>query len=239
MPFVFFFKAYIDSPNILLPTSYIIFAAGLSSVVIGIWRLYVRYLDHQIAMLYPQLMRYELGLNSIPNEGTTCYLLSQLEDKIPDLSKLSSEEKISIVKVLVDRKRVGKRGHKWIDIGVLIVLIIFIILLVLNIINLCLIHSDIPVLSKLIDGWAKFKITETVKNLPQIVKLLQDPSFPIFLLNVVGSLLIWVGLIFYSIACLKYQKEPDKKTVYNILSENNTSYRIARILALLEKPKSS
>jgi hypothetical protein len=77
-------------------------ASGLSSLPVGVWRLYVRIVDHDVACLYPKIIQCEEDLNIPIN-------LSEL----PKLRKIysSAEE----VRRKVEERQIGHRKHLYFD----------------------------------------------------------------------------------------------------------------------------
>jgi hypothetical protein len=120
-------RAYIESFS--TPSnqgfSYLAVAAGLSSIMLGLWRLYTRYIYNRIAGLYPDLLLYEKILGIEPDHGTTAYLVGT----IPRLRRLLSGERLNpnqkgeAISYLVAEKRMGRLSHIIIDIIVLGIII--------------------------------------------------------------------------------------------------------------------
>lgn len=124
----FFLKSYTESPRVEAQLSYIAAAAALSAISVGLWRLYTHYLDHQIAGLYPDLILYEESLSVPPSHGTLGYL----KKNVPGLADVFSEKSLNAKKQsetvsgLVEKKRIGHRGHLWLDLFALgIIFIMF------------------------------------------------------------------------------------------------------------------
>jgi len=105
--------------------SYLAVATGLSSLVLGLWRLHTRYLYNRIAGLYPDLMLCEKILGIEPDRGTAAYLVST----IPRLRRLLSGEELNLrqkgeaISYLVAEKSMGRLSHIVIDIIVLGIII--------------------------------------------------------------------------------------------------------------------
>ena len=123
----YFLKSYIDSltvPSEAQPL-YIVLAAALSAITLGMWRLYTHYIDHHIAGLYPDFLLYE-GMLSVPSDhGTSGYLIRAVPgvDLILLDNDLTSKQKSEGISTLVKLKRIGGRGHLAIDFFTLIVII--------------------------------------------------------------------------------------------------------------------
>jgi hypothetical protein len=106
--------------------SYLAVATGLSSLVLGLWRLHTRYLYNRIAGLYPDLMLCEKILGIEPDRGTAAYLVSV----IPRLRRMLSGEELNprqkgeAISYLVAEKSMGRLSHLVIDIIVLGLIII-------------------------------------------------------------------------------------------------------------------
>lgn len=130
----YFLKAYVESfstsPN--QGFSYLAVAAGLSSLVLGLWRVFSRYTYDRIAGLYPDLLVCEQSLGIESNQGTAGYL----RRAIPRLSRILSGEELNpnqkseAVSFLVRKKSMGRLSHIVIDITVLAVIAGMFVLLV-------------------------------------------------------------------------------------------------------------
>jgi hypothetical protein len=74
----------------------------------------VRYIDHQIARIYPEMMYYEQVLGVGGDTGIQKYFRSQ-----PPISEASTqllpEQKQELVAQSVKDRRIGRRGHEVID----------------------------------------------------------------------------------------------------------------------------
>ena len=123
----YFLKAYVESfstsPN--QGYSYLAVAAGLSSLILGLWRVFGRYTYDRIAGLYPDLLVCEQSQGVESNQGTAGYL----RRTIPRLSRILSGEELSpkqkseAMSFLVRKKSMGRFSHIVIDIIVLAVII--------------------------------------------------------------------------------------------------------------------
>lgn len=94
--------------------------SAISAVTLGLWRLYTRYLDNQIAHLYSEILYYEVMLSTPHNSGVSGYLCRHvpfIESIIT--SKLEPLKKAEAIESLAKAKRIGNRGHALIDLGVL------------------------------------------------------------------------------------------------------------------------
>ena len=120
----YFLKSYFDSlavPGKAQP-SYIVIAAALSAILLGLWRLYTRYIDNHIAGLYPDFLLYE-GTLSVPSDhGTSGYLIRAIP-RVKPILELTPEQKLKGIKILVESKRIGRRGHLAIDVCVFFILL--------------------------------------------------------------------------------------------------------------------
>jgi hypothetical protein len=123
----YFLKGYVESfsTNPSDAFSYLAVAAGLSSLILGLWRVLTRHTYDRIAGLYPDLLVCEQSLEVEPNQGTAGYL----RRTIPRLSRILSGEELNpnqkseAVSFLVRKKSMGRRSHIVIDIIVLAVII--------------------------------------------------------------------------------------------------------------------
>ena len=123
----YFLKAYVESfstsPN--QGFSYLALAAGLSSLILGLWRVFSRYTYDRIAGLYPDLFVFEQSLGIESNQGTAGYLTRT----IPRLSRILSGEELSpyqkseAISFLVRKKSMARLSYIVIDIIVLAAII--------------------------------------------------------------------------------------------------------------------
>jgi len=130
----YFLKAYVESfstsPNQAF--SYLAVAAGLSSLILGLWRVFTRYTYDRIAGLYPDLLICEQSLGVESHQGTAGYL----RRTIPRLSRILSGEELNpnqkseAVSFLVRKKSMGRLSHIVIDIIVLAIIVAMFVLCV-------------------------------------------------------------------------------------------------------------
>lgn len=91
----------------------VIIGSVVSAITIGLWRLYVQYLDNQITSLYPEIVLYEAMLPPIPRlTGIRAHLVFNC----PNLrnvfeANLAPEQQAQVVENLVNRRLIGYRGH--------------------------------------------------------------------------------------------------------------------------------
>ncbi|MFC1907892.1 hypothetical protein ACFLWT_00710, partial [Chloroflexota bacterium] len=122
----FFLKGFFDHSSLINPAtsnvenqpfafSYITLAAGLTCIVIALWRWYARYLDDCLSNLYPEIMLYERVLGVSSDAGVERYLSKNKELK-EVFSTLSREKREKLVDQLVKDRHVGRRGHLPFDI---------------------------------------------------------------------------------------------------------------------------
>jgi len=73
----YFLKSYVDSltGQSQVQPLYILVAAALSSILLGLSRLFTHWLDDNIAELYPDFLLYESRLAVPPDRGTSGYLI--------------------------------------------------------------------------------------------------------------------------------------------------------------------
>ncbi len=123
----YFLKGYVESFS-TSPSeafSYLAVAAGLSCIILGLWRVFTRHTYDRIAGLYPDLLLCEQSLGVEPKQGTAGYL----RRTIPRLSRillgeeLNPNQKSEAVSFLVSKKSMGRRSHIVIDIIVLAVIV--------------------------------------------------------------------------------------------------------------------
>jgi hypothetical protein len=119
----YFLKAYVDSlstsPN--QGFSYLAVAAGLSSLILGLWRVFTRHTYDHIAGLYPDLLTFELTLGVESNQGTAGYLKRTIPrlNRILSGEQLSPNQKRSAISYLNSKKSMGRFSHIVIDLIVI------------------------------------------------------------------------------------------------------------------------
>lgn len=123
----YFVKAYIDSLSGTAAGQplYIGVASSLSSILLMLWRFYTRYIDSNIAGLYPDFLLCE-GILSVPiAHGIGGYLMRAVPAVSPILldKGLTPEEKQEGIAKLVKSKRIGRRGHLWFDVCTLFLIL--------------------------------------------------------------------------------------------------------------------
>jgi hypothetical protein len=122
----YFLKAYVESFS-TSPSqgfSYLAVAAGLSSLILGLWRVFTSHTYDRIAGLYPDLLLCEQSLGVETNQGTAGYLRRTIPrlGRILSGEELNSNQKSEAVSFLVREKSMGRLSHIVIDITVLAVL---------------------------------------------------------------------------------------------------------------------
>ena len=123
----YFLKAYVESlaSNPSQGFSYLAVAAGLSSLILGLWRVFTSHTYGGIAGLYPDLLLCEQSLVVETNQGTAGYL----SRTIPRLSRILSGEELNpnqkseAVSFLVRKKSMGRLSQIVINITVLTVIV--------------------------------------------------------------------------------------------------------------------
>ena len=123
----YFLKAYVESlsSNPSQGFSYLAVAAGLSSLTLGLWRVFTSHTYGRIAGLYPDLLLCEQSLGVETNQGTAGYL----SRTIPRLSRILSGEELNpnqkseAVSFLVRKKSMGRLSQIVINITVLTVIV--------------------------------------------------------------------------------------------------------------------
>lgn len=128
----YFLKAYIESVaiNSAQGFSYLAVAAGLTSILLGLWRVYSRYIYNSLAGLYPDLLHCEKILGIEPYRGTG----GELQKCIPRLrrilgdNELNPDQKQEAISFLVETKRLGQRSHLVIDFIIIVIIITMFVL---------------------------------------------------------------------------------------------------------------
>jgi hypothetical protein len=201
-----FTKEFLDHTSILTqvsssPTdhafafSYIVLAAGLSSIVLAFWRWYVRYLDNSIVKLYPEIMTYEQILGASSDTGMENYLSNEKVVK-NTLSGLSKDQKQELVKRFVRDKRIGRRGHLAFDIVVFILIFFSLMIAIINILNLAWLHQ-----------------------LSSLFSLVQFRVYPLLALGDMGCILIIFAFVIQCCVFCHFQKNPSKKYAEKIKNQ--------------------
>ena len=96
---------------------YLVLGSGISSVLLGGWRLYSHRIDEGITNLYPDLIRWEYELGSPLNLGTRLYLVStnDIFDEIFLSKELTPEQHSDAIFYLTNRRKIGDRGARKLD----------------------------------------------------------------------------------------------------------------------------
>lgn len=119
-------KSYIDSlaASSQSQPSYIVLAAGLSAILLGVWRVYTHEIDDYIAALYPDFLLYESILSVPYDHGTSRYLIKAVPNVRLILldNELTPEQKLKGITALAELRRVGTRGHFRIDFFTLVII---------------------------------------------------------------------------------------------------------------------
>lgn len=119
--------------------SYLAVATGLSSLVLGLWRLHTRYLYNRIAGLYPDLLLCEKILGIESDQGTAAYLVSTIPRlrRILSGEELNLPQKVKAISFLAADRSMGRLSHMVIDIIVLGIII--------SLFGLCIsLYSNLP-----------------------------------------------------------------------------------------------
>ncbi len=128
----YFLKAYIDSASNSPDNglAFLAVAAGLSSILLGWWRLYTHYIYSRIVDLYPDLLLCENILGVEPYRGTAGYL----QRTIPRLRRILGENELNpnqqqaAISFLVESKSLGRRSHLVLDfIGIALIITMFVL----------------------------------------------------------------------------------------------------------------
>lgn len=196
----FFLKSFLDTSSFLNPAitaadsqtfafSYVVAAAGLSAIVLGLWRLYVRYIDDEIANIYPEIMRYEQILGVDSGAGIQRSILRQPPIRAI-FANSSPEQRQQTVAQLVKDRRIGRRGHGVIDTIVFVTLFVF-------------------VMAILGDVWLQFS-NQTLSKMVSVSEIL---SYPLLGLKWVGYVLTAAGSALCFYAFFRFQRNPTEADV--------------------------
>lgn len=122
----YFLSEYIKVAGAL--PSYILIGSAISAITLGLWRIYTRYLDSQIAPLYSELMLYEARMSVPPGLGVSGYLARNVPSLRPILeAELSEDKKSKAIADLAKSKNIGSRGHSLLDVATLCLVVILLI----------------------------------------------------------------------------------------------------------------
>ncbi len=105
----------------------IAFGLLISSMLLGLWRMYTRMVDNGLVGLYADLIISEGQLGVPAGFGTIAYLsrsVKQLDPHIGMDSKLNYAQKAELIRELVRMRRVGPRSHSGIDLCVTLILLV-------------------------------------------------------------------------------------------------------------------
>lgn len=200
----FSLKSFLDTSSFLNPEispadsqafafSYVIAAAGVSAIVLALWRLYVRYIDNEIANMYPEMMRYEQILGVDIDAGIHRYISRQrsIREVFPNLCPGQRQR---LVAQLVEDKRIGRRGHGVIDAIVFVTLFFFIVAILGDV---CVQLSN--------------------QTLSKMVWLSQILGNPLLGLKWVGYVLTATGLVVCIWVFLHFQRNPKRVYVNRVV----------------------
>ena len=203
----FFLARFLDhspfvNPNIAVDEtepfafSYIMLAAGISSLVLVLWRIYARYLDCQISRVYPEIMKYEKRLGVSEADGIGDYLAGSNNILKRVLPTLGESQQLELVRQLVRDRHIGRRGHLVIDWLVIIAIVVF----------LGLVVTDFYFLNEYgqLEELTKF---DDISRIPIITSKLFG------YLAIVGSLVIHIYFVL-----AKFQRNPKEKHVNKIVT---------------------
>lgn len=98
---------------------FVIIGSTTSAITVGLWRIYVQYLDSQIASLYPEIVLYEAMLSIVPRlTGIRAHLTFNCQNlRGIFISNLTPEQQAQVVENLIHRRSIGYRGHLLFNIG--------------------------------------------------------------------------------------------------------------------------
>jgi hypothetical protein len=123
----YFLKGYVESLTTApgYGFSYLAVAAGLSSVILGLWRVFTRHMNDRIAGLYPDLLICEQRLGVEYEHGTAGYLVRTIPrlHRIFTGRELSPKQQGDAISFLVKKKSMGRLSHIVTDIVVLATII--------------------------------------------------------------------------------------------------------------------
>lgn len=92
--------------------AYLVLASTISILLLALWRWYTKYLDANIAHLYPELIYFEGKLSCPSQYGTSAYLKRNLGSAGDRLNEITDvEQKAEVVAHLVKKNLIGDRGH--------------------------------------------------------------------------------------------------------------------------------
>lgn len=181
--------------------SYIMVAAGISSFILVLWRIYAKYLDYHISIIYPEIMKYEKCLDVSEADGITNYLTESNSVLKRTLPTLCGIQQIELVKQLVRDRHIGRRGHLVVDWLVVSAVVIFV----------CLIVTD-------------FYFLNEYGQLEELIKFDDISRIPIITSKLFGYLAIVSSLVIHIIFMfVKFQRNPKDKHVNKIVTDLKTA----------------
>lgn len=106
-----FLRQYLDANPPERTFDPILLAAGISSALGGLWRLYAHFLDNAIVGLYPDLILAEGNLGFPKDTGISNQFRAL--SKECEKARLTFDEKAEVVRILggKDKRRMGTRGE--------------------------------------------------------------------------------------------------------------------------------
>lgn len=201
----FLLKGYLDSNNYTETTianeglfgfSYFLLAFGLISFILACWRWYVRYLDNLLCNLYPEIWDYEQALGTSEGQGIYRQIASSNKKIKEALQKLDESQSSKLIMQLVQDRRIGRRGHHWFDIIVIIIIVIAIFT-------------------------ASYDLIYLLKNNMAIALVqLGDPiSSPTRMSKDISYLLIIIGIGIQLFTYFYFQREPSSPYMKKLISD--------------------
>jgi hypothetical protein len=122
----YFLKSYVEQT---LEPQHLLIVSAISSLLLGLWRYYTRYLDNHLASLYPQLLLSEGILGVPPKLGTSGYLTEEVKGTERILnSNFGLEQRVNAISYIVKKRQIGNRGHLGMDVFVVCWLFLFFVL---------------------------------------------------------------------------------------------------------------
>lgn len=204
----FFLSRFLDhsafiNPNIpvddaeLFAFSYIMLDAGISSLILVLWRIYARYLDCQMSEVYPEIMKYEKRLGVSEADGMGNYLAGSNNILKRVLPTLGESQQLELVGQLVRDRHIGRRGQLFIDWLVIIAIVVF----------LGLVIADLYFLNE-------------YGQLIELIKFDDISRVPIIASKWFGYLAIVISLCIHIYFVLeKFQRNPKDKHVNKIITD--------------------
>lgn len=193
----YFLASYIGSGG--SRPAYFLVGAAISAITVATWRLYTRYLDNNIARLFPEILLFEKKLKVPETMGISGYLAETQKElkKLLFDKKLLPEEKVQSLQILASKKQIGFRGH--LKLEILSIIYIFILI----------------VLSGLVLWYVRNSFGLCLYKMGNDLELNYN-----LILYIACMLIILVSLVLMFVSIFCFQKAPPRGDIFGFLKKN-------------------